>query len=569
MRTYRFLLFLNTFIFTFAVLSILFLPDLRNFEISIYDAGRIFWILAILNLSLNVFILMMVKEKIGKLFLLSILYQVLFVKILIVSFWAIRGYAGVFYRGDQATYIGLAKDIILWGTFFDNFYPFISILLSSISLVSSLKVEEVAKILPPFFQFLFFIWLVLLSKKVFANDKVALTCVAFSVPFIFNWFPITIYPHMNSAYFLPAVIYMLYLPQVREVKISLMLLLSVFIFWHPFTAVTILSFIALLSLQNRKYLTIFGIYITLCITWFLYNLHLAKTLEILITQITSEFKINTKDIAEIYVQKLGIFNSFRVVSMMVFDDIIFYAISIVGLYYYIKNNRVGKKSKNLDLAPMFFLWLISSLLIAFLFFGVRGHVPDRLINLNWSLIFAPIIAGYVFSNFGDRKRKLIVLFVFISIISSIFTLYPSPLTQRSNECHLISEIEGANWLILNTNNTGTKFAYILTPIGRYSDLIYGTKNEERGRYHIGYLRGESYSVPSHFNLSEYDRNFLGERIFILTKYEVVSYSTVWERVDRFNLNDFRLLMIDFASNYIYTNNNFYVYLVDFQKFNQR
>lgn len=566
----KYLISLNTLIFIISILTIC-VNKSFNYELYIYT-NVFFWILSSICLLVNVILIFHILEnlKIYKniFILLLLMIQVLAIRGAMVSFWGLAGYYNFLLRGDQATYIGLAKDILYLGSFGDDFYPFTGILISTISNITSLTPEAISIFIPPFFLCLGIAGIALLTKAIKNKVKILLTSVLFSVPFVYNWFVLTIYPHFTSVYFLPLILYVIFM--YKKYKLIFILLSISIVMWHPFTAYSLFFFILIMSIINYKNSEIkkyFVIYSFILVIWTVSSQVLMGSFSFYWNSILGKYEITTFDVALSYVSKLGIAESFKTLFYMVLDDLIIYVLVFASLFFFLKNKFYNKKilSSNLSLL---YIWIIfNSILIIFLFFGVRGHVPDRLINLNWSLIVAPVVLGLFYTLMRSRISKcVLVTLLLISIVSSIITLYPSPIIDRPNEGATMSEIKGADWFITNRDES-VGVSYISTPLLRYSDLLYGTKYPGRENLHIGYVSsGDSYTIPNHFNLSINDRKFLGLRYFILTKYEIYAYTQIWKNIDRFNINDFNNLKTNYYSNLLYTNGNFNVYIIDFENF---
>lgn len=569
-KNFKKLIHINTIIFIGSIISLLFsksdLFDCNN----IYDINKIFWILSIICLILNIIILFDFIEKkyLNKNYytLIFIICQIIILKTIMVSFWGLAGYYAFFMRGDQSTYIGLTKDVLFTGHFENNFYPFTSLLISIISLITYTPPETISIVLPGLFQVLLVLGTVLLIG-IFKNDiKILVAGLLFSVPFISNWFPVTIYPQFTSVFTFPLILYTF----VKLLKFKIVFILFSFsiVIWHPISSLSLLFFIfssIFLSYKKIDIIKIFFIYNIIFISWTFSFYSLTDTLANFWRSIMSESRITTYDIALLYVQKLGLLESLRAFFYMMIDDLFMYSLIFISFIFSLKNKNYIKFVSNMTIKISYIWFTLNSFIIAFLFFAIRGHVPDRLINLNWSLILVPCVAGVFYTQIKNRIGKfVVVILLLIAVTASVFTLYPSPLIDRPNETSTEGEINSIKWIIDNRKED-IAFSYILTPLFRYSDLIYGTNYPGRASLHIGYApSGDSYFIPNHFNLSIYDKNYLGERYFILTQYEINAYTKIWDSVDRFNQKDFNGIKINTASEVLYQSGNIMLFLINFK-----
>jgi len=176
------------------------------------------------------------------------------------------------------------------------------------------------------------------------------------------------------------------------------------------------------------------------------------------------------------------------------------------------------------------------------------------------MIFTPLLVGYMFYNFlinNNRTKSFIVLFLIIfSTFITIFSLYPSPINMRPNDQVTIKEVMSMNWLI-NKKNPELETMTIITPINRFTDLIFGCNfREERKDLRKGI------AFPDHFG--NHKDNVLPiniDRYAVITEYDIKAYTEVWTYINRFDKEDF--IKFDFFSNVykIYENGEVRNYLV--------
>ena len=137
--------------------SLLVTKPSSGYEISIYSTTpKIFWVSITMALINGIFLIILsIFDKIKRAWLIGV-FEVFLCNIIMISLHVLKGYVFYFGRGDAASYIGLAKDINIFGHFSSsNFYPVISILLSISTQLSSISSIGMSKLLPAFFVIYF------------------------------------------------------------------------------------------------------------------------------------------------------------------------------------------------------------------------------------------------------------------------------------------------------------------------------------------------------------------------------------------------------------------------------
>ena len=101
--------------------------------------------------------------------------------------------------------------------------------------------------------------------------------------------------------------------------------------------------------------------------------------------------------------------------------------------------------------------------------------------------------------------------------------------------------------------------HIMSPVERFADGIIGkTASSERRD-----LESKS-QFPDHFAYDQYDtlgEQYAGDRYAVITRFDRVLYTTVWEVVGRFNDDDFENLENDPTVCKLYSNGELDVYLI--------
>jgi len=563
----------TSFVMLAIALIILASEQAQGYEISIYQSTNILlWVSVFFGIC-NGFILLVLslREETRRLWVLGA-FQIVFCNCILISLYALKGYFQILFRGDLATYLGMIKDITVFGSISpDNVYPLPPILFSQLEQVSSLSPLMLSKILPSLFFIIYFIGIICWSKEVL-NDKkyVALVTIS-SIPLFFAWFSPTIYFQMLSVWTLPLFFFIIYRCHTHtSFKVLFFIMCFVYPFWHPitsiFTCVYLGSVYAYEQLFSRKKpaqnhlltLTLLFFAIVCLLFWMITQLILLKSATRVFEQIIGLLEgYTTADVARYYITRLGFVDTLRSAYLMFNDDLIYYLLSIVGIAYVLKNKKMKER-----FLPIIICLVVGSLLLFLFFFFARIHTVDRLLNLNFNMVFTPFLVGLVFLTIlnteKSRKKTILVVvlsgLVLLSTLTAMVSLYQSPLTIRPNDQTTESEIQGANWLISN-KEFGVNVANILSPLCRYSDFIYGHEyTKSRKDLDLRMI------MPDHFGSVGYTLSIQDKDVYIVvTTFDKYSYSVIWQSVNRFSKSDFTRL--NFYSNcyQVYDSINYEVY----------
>jgi len=191
------------------------------------------------------------------------------------------------------------------------------------------------------------------------------------------------------------------------------------------------------------------------------------------------------------------------------------------------------------------------------------------------MVVTPLLAGYAFLELfrkHEMKSKsiwshviiaIVVFLIVLSAIIGIFSLYTSPYIKQLNHQVTHMEIEGMTWLF-NYKDRTIKTIEIVTCVNRHADAILGHSwDEKRDDISTGF--DVNRIIPDHFNYTHYEtlgESFVHDNYATISKYDRLSYTTVWKMVGRFNENDFEILNFDKTVNKLYSNGEFEVYRVN-------
>lgn len=563
----RYILLSSSILFLLTTYVLLIVSDnpAKSYEISIYSSTPfIFWFTIIIGLFNGIFIIVLaLYRKIDKIWILG-LFEIIFFNILVISLYAIRGYILYLGRGDTASYVGMAKDVINYGYFFDyNFYPLMSILIAQINQMTNISVLGISRYLSSLFFIIYFLTIYCLAKSIY-DKKFIFACVIASAPILFPWFSTSIYHMLLSVLMIPTLFYCLQRNSDNRFKFLSIILVVMYPFFHPMTSVLILIYLLIIYISKTyiyklKTISIFLVYIAFAsfMSWFITQYFILHSFKLVISQMFDFSDMgSTASQVEYYTLKLGLADSIRSFLFMDAHIIILYIISLCAILYIMCNKRLLDKSSMGDFSTMMYCFIIGNLLIFIIFFTSNSHNPDRLINLNPNMVFTPILIGYLIRVLKQNKILIIGLIIF-SAITSVFSLYQSPIVTQPNDHMTTNDIISAEWLLYN-KNVEIKTAYILSPLGRYADMTYG--------YSLRSKRDDIYrgmkNIPDHFGFSDGIFPIDKDRYLIITEYDIQAYTQVWRNIDRFNKDDFINLDSSKNTNKVYDSKEVSFYLIN-------
>jgi len=552
---------------SYALLAVANSPTI-GYELSIYSATpRIFWVAIIFGLLNGLFLSASgLYGKTGKIPIIGI-FQIVLCNCLIISIYALRGYVLYSGRDDVSTYVGLAKDISNFGYFDRNFYPMTSIYLSQLSQLTSLPIIVISKYIPSLFFVFYILSIYCWSKSLIADRKFVLSSLIASTPIFFAWFSMSIFHQVLSVFTLPFLFYLLQRNSDYRFKLFSIIFLIIYPFFHPITGIVVLLYLTVFFISEKLNIgekkknistTLMLLSFAVLVAWFIQQYAILRSMNSVLFQLIGLLSNPTaSDSALSYMNALGFMTAIRTFVLMIADEIVFCLISLFVIYRFILRNESSIAQKFSKISICF---IIGNLFLIIIFLFTRTHVPYRLINLNFNMILTPPLVGYLIYKFllnNNRvKAVLIISLIFVSAVTAVFSLYPSPITMSANNQVTISDILGMKWLIIH-KNTELKTMDIRSGVFRFSDLIFGC-DFIRGRSDIN----RDLVIPYHFGFTEKNVFPIDKDTYLLiTEFDVTSYTEVWKDMDKFGKEDF--IKVDFCTNVdkLYENGEFRSYFV--------
>jgi len=551
----RIILILSS-VFSFALLTyallIISINPCNGYELSIYSSTQIiYWIAIIIGLLDGILLIVhSIFVEDTKLWIAGII-EIVLCNVTVISLYALRGYVSYMPRGDTLTYIGMAKDINIYGFVPDyNFYPIVSILIAQINQLSSLPLLLISRYLQIAFYVLYSIFICLWARALINKRNFVLSTFLASTPLFFAWFMPSIYHQMLSVMILPLFFYLIHHNYDMNYRYLIVILCIAYPFWHPILAVffgiylTVWFFtemfdkklINIVSSLSSKHvsLSMISLYVVTLLAWFINQYQIVRSVTSTILPVVNSLKVSSATEAGYFAGKLGFFSAIKSLFIMINDELIYYILSFILIYISIKHSSLYARKY---FFPIINCLILGSFSLILIFFLADIHGPYRLINLDFNVIFAiPLVGLLLFETFEEKSRIKIILLLFLILIasfSSIISIYPSQLEMRPNDYGTQKDLASINWLIF-AKDPGFKTADILSPINRYADLIYG--------FNYRLNRTDLYrdlDLPDHFgfkgnNIFPIDNN----RYLMITTFDIKSYTEIWEQIHRFEKADF-------------------------------
>jgi hypothetical protein len=466
-------------------------------------------------------------------------------------------------RGDNADYVGYANDVSIYGYIPNyNFYPYTSVLISQISQILNISVLEVSKYIPALFIIVYMLSIYCWAKSFKQDQNFVTYSVIASVPLFFAWFFPTIYYMLISTLILPLLFYILNKNSDSRYRVLVVILCLILPFTHPIISLIFLSYLICMYVEeilsdkpHKVSLPLIMIFLITSSIWFLGQYALTKNAITILEQIQNTLLQRSSDtttltVATGYFDKLGYLTAIKSLLTMTFDELMYYTFSLLSIFFIFKNSEKGLK-------PISLCFIFGSIFYIFLFISSQAHTPYRFINLDANMIFTPLLLGYLMVSLRKRYRMILSLIIILSVITAVASLYQSPITTYPNDQFTAYDISGGKWLV-DYKNENIPTITLLSPLNRYSSLIYGSKYTS---IHKSSVRPWS-SFPTDLNSFEigiFPANFT--QYFLITEYEKQAYSTVWKGVGQVNESD--LTSVNSCKNvyHIYDNQEFSSYLV--------
>lgn len=584
-----------------------------GYEISIYNVyPTYFWLLIIGLFLFGIFYCLHVilnKEVLNGYFLAIPIITIIFTLFILILLPFIRGYA-IFGRGDVLSHIGLMKDILNTGHFYDNWYPILHILGSQFSMITTINIEIVSLIFPAIFYLCYIIGIFYMGKELFGQK---IGSVIFLISLIPLFGPSTTFfaPGTFGLFLLPFFTY-IFLKSMKDKRYSFLFIISIlpFIIFHPLRGLFFIAIITTIlftvklfdnlnknpsekssnsSVQiqrnfwrglriskrfypfNKSYNGLRLIFLSIIIwtSWYILydiNYRTIKSIEGLILQIFESNYQVYGDIIQDFSPPL-----FYVLRVGILSLGLFGIMTILALFFIFISQKKDFRNRfetKMQMTLMILLFSFFSVItVLFFYMGSPGGYGRY---LSYVIIFSTFLVGLLFYLINTNIKSIInkyhiskfIYFLFaIMVVLSIFSFYDSPLRGTDNQQVTHMELIGMGWIFESRNDSILIEEIAGLNQRRFFDTIYGLSEVDTG------IRKYDMTITPHFG---YDNNdtlgcqYDSDVYLVISEINRVHYQEVypdWEEAQFFNNKDFEKLEFDKTVNKIYNNNEFDTYYI--------
>jgi hypothetical protein len=507
----------------------------------------------------------------------------------------LRGY--VSWRGDNIAYLGMIEDILNTGHFTStNVYPITHILISGISQITGISAQLVANLSTALISVLFVLFIYLLAGVLTNNKRIQILAVAIvGVIILAGGYNIILSPNGWSIFFMPLLFYLYFKRFDRGYRFLLILLLLVYPFFHPLSALIVIVALFVLELArwlfgrfmgksqdnlpepSAKFLITYAILELIIFNiWILAHEQLHTNLTTFWQQVTAGTGSGKLTELGQSLDKLNIqgIDFYILLIKLYAADFLLIMISIAGIFWLLKSTRSSK----IDATAVFSLlcvWVFCGFVYGGYLLGMPGTSAfaggqwDRRL-LGYVEVLLPLFAAIGCSSLFIYKiqkiahyrgiiiRIIIILMLFCSL-QSIASIYPSPFINDASSQITLMDMTGTKWFLEKKDiNVGS--TYIMSHLDNFAAGIIGYEESiERTDLHAyGNLLPDNFGYPLSPTLGTY---FSMDKYAVITKLDRIIYSTVWKSVGRFSDTDFERLESDTAVSKLYANNEMDIFYV--------
>jgi hypothetical protein len=452
---------------TIALLAISEAPA-RGYELSIYSSTPlIVWVLLALSLVGGIGLVVyhiFVRENSTHWLLIGFIIIALS-NLIIIYLAVLRGYV-LFSAGDTFGHVTAVMEIISAGHIeyagsLAQFYPMTYTLAVSIVELAGLTPLAVVIYLPGIFSIVFVSLIYLLAKAVCSKREFVLLATASSIPLFFSYYHVALYPEFCAVAFLPLIFY-LYLKSttVPETQFKALFIISLFYFTFLYPPLMLAFIVVMIALEAVKMLrsrslarvAIMPILIA-TVAFFAWVMStVAYAVNVLRLKDFLESGEPTAAKAQIVAQTTGKLSGLNLLDYIVKlygVNLAYFAICVVAGVLILKRLR----TKKLDNLLLVLVFLVTAFLFGFFLFDVLNtETFGRFLHLNYAIVAAPLLVGFVLFKLFQRSStpktmSLIALFLVASSIGSVVSVYPSPITLEASWQTTYADVAATHWFL--------------------------------------------------------------------------------------------------------------------------
>lgn len=580
------LLLIISFVLFIASVIIAWNSPAIGYESSIYySTPLLFWILIAIVVIIGISITIYCVYTNNKYWSYGILL-LYFNYILMSSLQLIRGYYFWDFNGDASTHVMYINQILSYGNLGNIFYPIIHIYTINILFFTNININLLVKYLPIILTPLYPPFIFILSRTLLHNKQVTIVTTLISCSFI------VAYPNIFSPYFFSNIFFVVSLfilfkyVMTQDIEWALLIIIISLLLpsFHIITSmvfiivsISILVFniiyIHIYRIQNKRlndnYLLILILTIIFFIIWIINSAYFGSGINNILSIIygTDSSQMNQLGSSIAYAQNYG-FNIVDIIFRLEGNVMLLALISIINFIFIIGY------IKNIKFINIFYFYIAYTSIFIFICITYLSNTfidPTRL--LSYIVIFSTIFTGYFIVwliNYITQIKNLYKTYTLLSLvivmllflfINSCITYYPSPYTLSSNYQTTVQDIHGYEW-VLNNRNIDTPMAGIISVPTRFANSLLTINKLETQNLKFA----PRIKIPYHFGYEKYKYmiNNYNYNIYIInTETDISYYRDIFSEMSpiRFNSQDYNQTQYDPSVNYIYSSNEFEVWLL--------
>lgn len=582
----KILIIVSAFSVTISALIVNFTSANHEFTPSIYEQlPWYFWFLIVIGTLIGELTLVSSAFHKGKskLWIVGLL-TILLMNILLLFLTDVLDYLCIG-RGDSLSHIGYTKDIDYFGSPNElDLYPAMHILLFTFGKITSINIFQSGMFMPKYFTLFFFISLFVLGFKIFKDRLQYLLFLAFGSLLLFNFAHLQFTPYWESLFIIPMFVLLVFKCSSSKGKrfgVLLFIFLTLFAHSHPIIALFTVAFLILYDLYNYFFakhnwdsfsssVIIYALFAF--ILFFQYNFEfriVKKNLKLVYQSIVSELGgVNEvqEGLTKAAEAGLDYLELIRIIFFTHGTYVLFATVTTLCLCYVfyqsLRGIQIDKGIAFFGITAFIMYSLAAIGSISFVLFGV-----SRLYRIGH--IFALIFIPAVFAMFFMQRQKscsrsaglpliLVLAFVLILVVLSVFTLYPSPIAGQQNE-----QVTKANLVGLQTFFNHSNQLDIIeyrSRSARFYHAIYGMESAKQNSM-LGYK--ETFPIE-HFGYDMHNSSLnqvYHKNVYFIDQRLQNFLRTSPEEIRGFNPSDMVLLNNDHSVIRWYDNAEIRAYLI--------
>lgn len=498
-------------------------------------------------------------------------------------------------RADQLAHVGFLEDIAHTGHVGGfNPYPITHVFLSEIASITGLSPLQMANLNTVIIFAIFMLTTYLLATALLPHEGqrlLAALVVGGTMAGISRAYLVPAIPNTWSVLMLPLVFYCYFKRERVQFRMLLALLLVMYPFFHPLSALLIMASLAIMELAKPIYsrlLRWFGmgipswmesrpvvwpILLELAIfaPWVLTRDAFHSNVLSFWTQLTTfggsrQLQVTGEKLGKADVHGIGI----AILMVKMYGElIVFLLLACLAAWLLVRQLRAGDRdSGKYRLLHLGILILLACLLYGAYFVGIPGAKAvafDRLL-IYIEVACVPLVAFALWeiarrASFSGLVKVGTCGMMVLALVLNFFGRYNSPYMIRPNEQVTYGDMAGMTWYLSEKDPLVLAFN-IQTPPERFSQAILGIETTS--------LRNDmpfSSQVESHFgydNSTTLREQYNGDRYINVNKYDKLVYQTVWAQLGRFIDADFKKVEEDPTVDRIYSNGGMDVLFVSWR-----